>query len=69
MIKDDTKVDHIITDPPYNISVNNNFSTMSSANRKGIDFGEWDKNFDLYSWIPKYNKILNAGGVYSIYII
>ncbi|MDK1742879.1 DNA-methyltransferase [Dellaglioa algida] len=67
LIKDDTKVDHIITDPPYNISVNNNFSTMSSANRKGIDFGEWDKNFDLYSWIPKYNKILNAGGTFIVF--
>lgn len=29
------KVDHIITDPPYNISKENNFSTMNSAKRKG----------------------------------
>ncbi|GHQ95776.1 hypothetical protein VN1240_14470 [Helicobacter pylori] len=34
------KVDAIITDPPYNISVKNNFSTLKSAKRQGIDFGE-----------------------------
>lgn len=67
LIGDNVKVDHIITDPPYNISVSNNFSTMANANRKGIDFGEWDKNFDLYSWIPKYDKILSAGGTFIIF--
>ncbi len=45
------KVDAIITDPPYNISVKNNFSTLKSAKRQGIDFGEWDKNFKLLEWI------------------
>ncbi|WP_257643272.1 DNA cytosine methyltransferase, partial [Staphylococcus haemolyticus] len=34
-------IDHIITDPPYNISKNNNFSTMKNP-RKGVDFGDWD---------------------------
>lgn len=33
------KVDHIITDPPYNISQDNNFHTMKS-HRRGVDFGE-----------------------------
>lgn len=55
-------VDHIITDPPYNISQENNFSTMKSP-RKGVDFGEWDKGkFDLFSWIPLYSKILDKNG-------
>lgn len=40
----------VITDPPYNISRANNFATMGRA---GIDFGEWDKNFDLTSWIKE----------------
>ncbi len=48
------KVDAIITDPPYNISVKNNFSTLKSAKRQGIDFGEWDKNFKLLEWIKRY---------------
>lgn len=61
------KVDHIITDPPYNISQKNNFHTMKSAHRKGVDFGEWDKNFDLYSWIPLYGKLVRKGGSFIIF--
>lgn len=52
------KVDAIITDPPYNISRPNNFQTMGSAARVGMDFGEWDKNFDLVSWINPMSKLL-----------
>lgn len=59
--KRNIKVDHIITDPPYNISKDNNFSTMRHP-RKGVDFGEWDKNFDLYSWIKDYSEILEKDG-------
>lgn len=54
--------DHIITDPPYNISQDNNFHTMNSANRHGVDFGEWDKNFNLLSWIEPYTKLLSKNG-------
>ena len=43
MIKNNFKVDAIITDPPYNISRKNNFQTIG---RQGINFGDWDKNFD-----------------------
>ncbi|KKI62576.1 MULTISPECIES: DNA (cytosine-5-)-methyltransferase [Staphylococcus] len=59
-------VDHIITDPPYNISKTNNFSTMRNP-RKGIDFGEWDKDFNLYSWIAPYSSILKKGGSIIIF--
>jgi len=59
-------VDHIITDPPYNISQDNNFSTMKNP-RKGVDFGEWDKQFDLYSWIEDYSEILNKNGSMIIF--
>lgn len=64
---DNLLVDHIITDPPYNISKDNNFSTMKSANRQGVDFGEWDKKFDLYSWIPQYGKLIRKGGSFIIF--
>ncbi len=60
-IKDKATVHHIITDPPYNISQTNNFHTLANA-RHGIDFGEWDRNFDLFSWIPKYAQILDRNG-------
>ena len=61
------KVDHIITDPPYNISKDNNFSTMKSAKRKGIDFGNWDKGFDLFSWIKPYTQLINKDGSMIIF--
>lgn len=53
------KFDAIITDPPYNISRENGFHTMGRA---GIDFGEWDKNFDLTSWINSCEPLLKKGG-------
>lgn len=66
LIRDNIKVNHIITDPPYNISRENNFNTLKKP-RNGIDFGEWDKNFDLLSWIPKYEKILDKNGSIIIF--
>ena len=60
------KVNHIITDPPYNISQDNNFNTMKNP-RKGVDFGEWDKNFDLYNWISDYEEILDKNGSMIIF--
>mgnify|MGYP004590642981 CR=1 FL=1 len=60
------KVDHIITDPPYNISKDNNFNTMNNP-RKGVDFGAWDKEFDLYNWIEDYSSILNKNGSMIIF--
>lgn len=59
-------VDHIITDPPYNISQENNFSTMNNP-RKGVDFGNWDTNFDLLGWIPEYSKILDKNGSFIVF--
>lgn len=66
LIRDGIKVDHIITDPPYNISKENNFSTMN-GNRTGIVFGNWDFDFDLYSWIKSYKKILSKDGSIIIF--
>lgn len=66
LIKNNVKVNHIITDPPYNISHENNFNTLKCP-RKGVDFGEWDKSFDLFSWIPKYEKILDKNGSIIIF--
>lgn len=54
------KVDSIITDPPYNISKANNLATL--RNRMGVDFGDWDKKFDVASWINDYSKILSDNG-------
>ena len=50
----DGSVDLILTDPPYNIAKQNNFHTMG---RTGIDFGEWDKGFDLFTYIDSLNRV------------
>lgn len=65
--KENIKVDHIITDPPYNISKQNNFTTLGQPPRKGIDFGEWDKKFNLCGWIKDYVSILNKNGSIIIF--
>ena len=56
---EDESIDAIITDPPYGISRDNNFTTMGRA---GIDFGEWDKDFDLTNWIKVAGPLLKKGG-------
>jgi site-specific DNA-methyltransferase (adenine-specific) len=67
LIRDKVTVNHIITDPPYNISQDNNFTTMKNP-RAGIDFGNWDRGkFDLYSWIGKYVQILDKNGSMIIF--
>ncbi len=65
--KNNLLVDHIITDPPYSISQKNNFNTMNSANRQGVDFGIWDDNFNYTSWINEYSKLINKNGSFIIF--
>lgn len=52
-------VDLVLTDPPYNISRDNNFHTMG---RSGVDFGEWDKGADLFSYINVIFNLLGKDG-------
>ena len=72
LISQNTIVDAIIADPPYNIARDNNFSTMKNkygkpAHRRGIDFGEWDKGFDLFSWLDKGVELLDKNGSMFIF--
>ncbi len=60
LIEKGIQVDAVITDPPYNISKKNNFHTLKG--RKGIDFGNWDKDFDQLKWLEYANKLLKPGG-------
>ena len=55
-------VDALITDPPYNIARDNNFTSMGRA---GIDFGDWDKDFDLTSWISVAVDKVKKGGKWT----
>lgn len=67
MQNDNMTVNHIITDPPYAISKDNNFSTMKSANRQGVDFGEWDKDFDPSFWLEYAYPLLDKNGSMIIF--
>jgi len=60
----DSSIDMILTDPPYNISRENKFHTMGRA---GIDFGKWDKDFDLFSWMDEIPRLLNKNGSVVIF--
>lgn len=58
----DESVDLIFTDIPYNVSRDNNFKTMKDRQgRNGIDFGEWDKDFDERQ-LKQLERILKKGG-------
>ena len=59
-------VNHIITDPPYAISQNNNFHTMNNP-RKGVDFGDWDWNFDPSAWLDLAYPLLDKNGSMIIF--
>lgn len=56
---EDNSLDAVITDPPYNISKDNNFKSMG---RTGLDFGEWDKGFNLTDWIKLVAPKVKKGG-------
>ena len=60
----DKSVDLVLTDPPYNIARDNNFNTMGRA---GIDFGEWDKGADLFSYIDECSRVLTANGSFVVF--
>lgn len=60
----DGSVNLVLTDPPYNIARKNNFHTMGRA---GIDFGEWDKGFDLFSYIAEIPRVLHKDGSVIIF--
>lgn len=51
-------VNFLLTDPPYNVSRPNNFQSLGSAARVGMDFGEWDKGFDMVGWIKPMSQTL-----------
>jgi DNA modification methylase len=61
---EDNFVNLVLTDPPYNIARKNNFHTMGRA---GIDFGEWDKGFDLFSYIDDVFRVLVKGGSFVVF--
>ena len=55
LVEDNIKVNHIITDPPYSLPYDEENFNMKKAIKNG-------EAFDVLSWIPKYEKILDDNG-------
>lgn len=56
-------VDLILTDPPYNVSRQNNLHTMG---RRGIEMS-WDGFFDQTGWLSEVARLLRPGGAAIIW--
>lgn len=57
----ENSINCLITDPPYNISRKTNFHTMHDHRGTNMEFGEWDKNADILSFIKQLPKICKIG--------
>lgn len=66
MKKDKLFVDAIITDPPYGVSRDYQLG-FSNMGRSGMDYGEWDYNFDQTKWIRDVSGLVKPGGTMIIF--
>ena len=66
MLKDNTKVDLLLTDPPYCVSRDYQLG-FSNMGRAGMNYGEWDYNFDQKEWINLSAPLVKPGGSIIIF--
>ena len=66
MISDKIQVDLILTDPPYCVSRTNQLG-FSNMGRSGMNYGEWDYNFNQTEWIELSMPILKKNGSIIIF--
>lgn len=66
MKKEKIIVDAIITDPPYGVSRKHQLG-FSNMGRKGMNYGEWDYDFDQKKWIKEAAELLKPGGSIIIF--
>ena len=59
--KANIKIDAVITDPPYGVSRKHQLG-FSNMGRAGMDYGEWDYNFDQKEWIRLCAPLIKEGG-------
>lgn len=62
----DTKIDLILTDPPYCVSRTHQLG-FSNMGRSGMDYGEWDYDFNQQEWIREVAPYLRNGGSIIIF--
>ena len=60
------KVDLVLTDPPYCVSRTHQLG-FSNMGRSGMNYGEWDYNFDQTEWIDLVSPLLKEGGSIIIF--
>jgi len=61
---DKNSVRLFLTDPPYCVSRENG---LKSIGRRGLEFGEWDKEFDQIKWLELAAAALMPGGSMVIF--
>lgn len=66
MKKENIKLDAIITDPPYGVSRKHQLG-YSNMGRSGMNYGEWDYNFNQKKWIKEVAELVKPGGTMIIF--
>lgn len=66
MRKNKIKLDAVITDPPYGVSRKHQLG-YSNMGRSGMNYGEWDYNFDQKKWIREVSDLVKPGGTIIIF--
>ena len=59
-------IDAVITDPPYGVSRKHQLG-FSNMGRAGMDYGDWDYNFDQKEWIRLTAPLIKAGGSIMVF--
>lgn len=60
------KIDAVITDPPYGVSRKHQLG-FSNMGRAGMDYGDWDYNFDQKEWIRLCAPLIKEGGTIIVF--
>ncbi len=66
MVDNKSSVDLILTDPPYCVSRTHQLG-FSNMGRAGMDYGEWDYNFNQKEWISLCAPLVKEGGSIIIF--
>lgn len=61
------KVDAIITDPPYCVSRKHQLG-FSNMGRSGMNYGEWDYDFNQKEWIRRCAPLVRDGGSIIVFM-
>lgn len=66
MVQEGIMVDLVLTDPPYCVSRTHQLG-FSNMGRAGMNYGEWDYNFDQKEWIRLTSPVVREGGSMIIF--